>query len=87
MPLLWDCYRGLMARTPNRSEPTQVTISVPAQTHAYLVKLATVGALGHYESQIAAQIVIAEVERLMTAKRAETLLAAPVVQPSPDDKG
>jgi len=61
-----------MARTPNRSEPGQITITIPAQTHAYLVKLATSGALGQNEALIAAQIVINEVERLMVANRAET---------------
>jgi len=71
-----------MARNPNRSEPAKVTITVPAQTFAYLVKLATVGALGQNEAIIAAQIVVAEVERLMRERRAETMLATPA---APDD--
>lgn len=64
-----------MARTPNRSQPETVTITIPAQTHAYLVKLATAGALGQNEAIIAAQIVVNEVERLMRERRAETQLA------------
>jgi hypothetical protein len=61
-----------MARSPNRSEPEKITITIPAQTHAYLVKLAAAGALGQNEALIAAQIVVNEVERLMASNRAET---------------
>jgi hypothetical protein len=61
-----------MARSPNRSQQQQITISLPPQTYAYLLMLASAGALGASESAIAAQIVIKEVELLMSRKRAET---------------
>ena len=64
-----------MARSKNRSIPAKIEITVPAQTHAYLVKLATAGALGQTEAIIAAQIVINEVERLIDKKRAEMVPA------------
>jgi hypothetical protein len=54
-------------RTPNRSGPVPLEITLPAQTHAYLVKLATAGALGQNE----ALIVVQEVERLIAGGRAE----------------
>lgn len=60
----------------NRSQPIELTISLPAQTHAYLVKLASAGALGQTEALIAARIVINKVEVLMHQRRAETILAA-----------
>jgi hypothetical protein len=58
-------------RTPNRSDPVPLEITLPAHTHAYLVKLATAGALGRNEALIAAQIVVQEVERLIAGGRAE----------------
>jgi hypothetical protein len=64
----------MAGRTPNRSEPRQVTITLPAQTHAYLVKLATAGALGQNEALIAAKIVIDEVEKLIAGGRADKKL-------------
>jgi hypothetical protein len=67
---------------PNRSAPVPLTISLPAQTHAYLVKLATRGALGQTEALIAARIVINKVERLMKDGRAETVLADAVPTPA-----
>ena len=60
-----------MARPFNRSEAKQLTITLPAQTHAYLVKLATAGALAQTEQAIAAQIVVSVVEQLMEKRRAE----------------
>ena len=60
-----------MARPDNRSKPSKLTITLPAQTHEYLVKLATAGALHQTEQGIAAQIVVQEVERLMATGRAE----------------
>lgn len=74
----------MAGRPRNRSEPIPLSIGLPAQTHAYLAKLATQGALGTHESAIAAQIVISEVERLMSARRAETVLARST-EPSTDD--
>ena len=74
----------MAGKPPNRSELVSFNISVPRQTHAYLVKLATVGALGPTETAIAAQIVIAEVERLMLGRRAETALARPAEPPDED---
>jgi hypothetical protein len=66
----------------NRSAPAELTISLPAQTHAYLVKLASVGALGQTEALIAARIVVNKVERLMKKRRAETILAGQALPPS-----
>lgn len=60
----------------NRSKPEELTISLPWQTHAYLVKLATEGALAQTEALIAARMVVNEVERLMERRRAETILVS-----------
>ena len=59
-----------MARPVNRSALKQLTISLPAQTHAYLVRMAKVGARAQTEQAIAAQIVVIAVEELMDRKRA-----------------
>lgn len=59
-----------MGRKANRSQPKQITITVPAQTHAYLVKLAMAGAIGQNEALVAAHIVVVEVERLIEKRRA-----------------
>ena len=64
-----------MARSPNRSPTEQITITVPAQTFAYLVRLATAGAIGANEALVASHLVVSEVERLMLERRAETALA------------
>lgn len=72
-----------MARSSNRSDTSQITISVPTQTFNYLVRLATVGALGQNEAIIAAKIVVDEVERLMDKGRAEKIHSLP---PLADDK-
>jgi hypothetical protein len=61
----------------NRSKSVDLTVSLPYQTHAYLVKLAERGALGQTEALIGVRIIINKVEKLMKAKRAETMLAAP----------
>lgn len=66
----------------NRSDPIELTVSLPAQTHAYLVKLATAGALAQTEALIGARIIVNEVERLMERRRAETILAP--AQPKQD---
>lgn len=61
----------MAGRKENRSDPVLMRITVPAQTHAYLVKLAAAGALGQNETLIAAQMVVNEVERLIERGRAE----------------
>jgi hypothetical protein len=76
----------MAGRTRNRSDTEQITITVPKQTFAYLVKLAAVGAMGAHEAMIASVIVVNEVERLMAARRAETVLATvPSSSPPEDD--
>ena len=77
----------MSGRNPNRSAPVKLKITVPAQTYAYLVKLATVGALGQNETLIAGQLVTAAVEQLMKERRAETVLATPVVPDEEPDEG
>lgn len=64
-----------MARPENRHQPVSLSITLPAQTHQYLVRLASAGALGQAEQAIAALIVINEVERLMAQRRADLSLA------------
>lgn len=63
-----------MARTPNRSKPAQITVTLPAQTHAYLLKLASVGALGSHEGNVATYLLVSAVEALMAQRRAEIIL-------------
>ena len=60
-----------MARPLNQSSPVSLSVSLPKQTHAYLVELASVGALGQSEHAVASLLLINEVERLMKEKRAE----------------
>jgi hypothetical protein len=51
-------------RPENRSKPEKMLISLPGDTHKYLVHLATIGKKGVTENDVAVQILIAEVERL-----------------------
>lgn len=67
-----------MARPKNKSDPVSFEITVPSQTHAYLVELATVGALGWTENGIASQLVIDAVEDLIRDDRARKQSARPV---------
>ena len=60
-----------MARPVNRSQPEAITITLPAQTYGYLVKLATAGALGQTEHAVASLIIVNEIERMMNNRRAE----------------
>jgi hypothetical protein len=68
----------------NRSAPVELTIALPAQTHAYLVKLAERGALGQTEALIGARIIINKVEKLMRDRRAEVKLASASDTADPD---
>ncbi len=61
----------MAGRNPNRSKPVTLKITLPAQTHAYLIKLAEAGALGQNEALIAAKLVIDAVEELIETGRAE----------------
>ena len=79
MPLYRGYSRVVPMAKPNRSKPVELSISLPIQTHAYLVKLAEAGALGQTEALVAARIVINKVERLMRDGRAETVLAPPAI--------
>lgn len=51
-----------MARARNLSEPEQFTISLPKQHYDYLVFLATTGRLGTTVPDVAAQILIRELD-------------------------
>jgi hypothetical protein len=55
-----------MARPKNRSEARQITVSLPAQTFDYLVYLATNGQLGVSEADVAAHLLVKEVDMLLT---------------------
>jgi len=54
-----------MARPRHRSETRPITVSLPIETHDYLVLLATRGKLGPSEQDIAAYLVVREVELMM----------------------
>jgi hypothetical protein len=58
-----------MARPVNKSALKSLTISLPAQTHAYLIRLAKAG-FGPSEQAIAADLVKEAVEVLIEKKRA-----------------
>ena len=51
-----------MARAKNLSEPVQITLSLPKQHYDYLTYLATIGRLGVTESEVAAQMLIRELD-------------------------
>jgi hypothetical protein len=76
------CARPLtypsMGRPPNRSIPIPLTLSLPAETHEYLVLLASMGKLGVLETEIAAHLVVEEVRRLEREKFHERRLPKPV---------
>jgi hypothetical protein len=50
-----------MARPENRSNPHQLTLTLPRETFDYLVLLATLGKLGRLESEVATHILVREV--------------------------
>ena len=54
-----------MARPRHRSETRSITVSLPIETHDFLVLLATRGKLGPSEQDIAAHILIREVDLMM----------------------
>ena len=53
-----------MARPKNRSDPVTLTVSLPKETHAYFVLLASLGKLAWTENDVGAQILIAEHQRM-----------------------
>jgi hypothetical protein len=49
-----------MARPENRSEPRQLSLTLPQETFDYLVLLATRGKLGRTENEVATHILVRE---------------------------
>ena len=58
----------MAGRNQNRSKPEKMTISLPGDTHKYLVYLASIGKKAVTENDVAVQILVAEVERLQREK-------------------
>jgi hypothetical protein len=56
-----------MARPKNRSEARQIALSLPIQTHDYLVALAVRGKLGVTEQAVAEHILTERVEEMMAS--------------------
>jgi hypothetical protein len=56
-----------MARPKNRSEARQITLSLPLQTHEYLVALAQRGKLGVTEQAVAEHILTQRAEEMMAS--------------------
>ena len=56
-----------MGRPPHRSKPRSITISLPLETLDYLVLLATRGKLGPAENDVAAHILIREVDKMIAS--------------------
>jgi hypothetical protein len=54
-----------MARPRHRSKALPITVSLPAETHDYLVLLAARGKLGPSEQDVAAHILIREVDLMI----------------------
>jgi hypothetical protein len=54
-----------MARPKHRSQALSITVSLPAETHDYLVLLASRGKLGPSEQDVAAHILIREVDMMI----------------------
>jgi hypothetical protein len=55
-----------MGRPPHRSKARPLTVSLPGETYDYLVLLAKREKLGPSEQDIAAHIIIREVDLMMT---------------------
>ena len=55
----------MAGRNKNRSEPRKFTISVPSGTANYLVALANIGRLGSSEAEVAAFLVVREVDQML----------------------
>lgn len=51
-----------MSRAQKRSEPESVTISLPKQHYEYLTYLASIGRFGVTESEVAAVLLIRELD-------------------------
>ncbi len=79
-----------MGRPPNRSKPVPLTLSLPAETHEYLVLLASQGKLGVLETEIATHLVVEEVRRMERDKfherRLPTSIAPAANSPSTGEK-
>jgi len=54
-----------MPRPRHRSETRAITVSLPVETHDYLILLASLGKLGPSEQDIAAHIIIREVDLML----------------------
>jgi hypothetical protein len=50
-----------MARPENRSDARALSLTLPTETHNYLVLLATLGKLGRTENEVATHILVREV--------------------------
>jgi len=52
----------------NKSTPKPLTLSVPADTYAYLTLLAGMGRIGSREKDIALHLIVREVTKMQDAK-------------------
>lgn len=63
-----------MARPKHRSETRQLTVSLPLETHEYLILLATRGKLGPSEQDVAAHLIVREVDLMVAANYHDKVL-------------
>ena len=54
----------MAGRNENRSKPEKMTISLPGDTHKYLIYLASIGKRAVTENDVAVHILVEEVERM-----------------------
>jgi hypothetical protein len=66
-----------MARPKNRSKAESITVSLPRETWKYLVLLASLGKLGQTENDVAAHILVREVDLMIAVDYHDKTLPEP----------
>ena len=66
-----------MARPENRSDARALSLTLPTETHNYLVLLATLGKLGRTENEVATHILVREVYAMIDRGFHEARIPSP----------
>ena len=66
-----------MARPENRSEARALSLTLPTETHNYLVLLATLGKLGRTENEVATHLLVREVYAMIERRLHEMRVPTP----------
>jgi len=73
-----------MGRRPHRRKPEPLAVTLPKQAFDYLVYLAEQGRLGPSENDVAAHILVREIDKMLVSKYHE--ITAPVSLGESDDE-